>query len=169
MTVRQNKVMVQYPSLGPERLKLAVYKLFGEAAIAMMATGPSGNWTGKLLGLDSANDLVPGRVPWQVVLALLAMWTVITVVPNCWVLMEKRWAATLDGFELFRLGAEWTQAVWKFEGREFRECDVLAEVPGMVGDMEPESVKGFVGLSKSVAGGKMRVYVHDRKTLWANS
>ncbi|KAL8844257.1 MAG: hypothetical protein Q9176_001432 [Flavoplaca citrina] len=127
---------LQYPTLSPERMKLAIYKLFGEAAIAMMASGP-GTWTGELHGLDKANDMAPGIVPWQFVVALLSLWTLITVVPNYWTFWDRRWAAMLDGVEMFRLGAEWRPAAWKLEKREFVECDALLDVPGMVGDMEP--------------------------------
>lgn len=154
----------QYSTLSPERMKLAMYKLFGEVAVAMMATGP-GDWTGELQGLDAANEVVPGRVPWQVVVALLIVWTVITVLPNCWTFTDRRWAAILDGFEMFRLGAEWRRAVWKLEERDFTESDALLDVPGMVGDMEPGSQMGFVGLSTSVARARGRVYVHDRGAL----
>ncbi|KAL8712836.1 MAG: hypothetical protein Q9220_003044 [cf. Caloplaca sp. 1 TL-2023] len=155
---------LQYPTLSPERMKLAMYKLFGEAAISMMASGPA-VFKGNLSGLDPANDLIPGVVPWQLVLTLLGMWTVITVLPNCWTLFQRRWAAILDGFEMFRLGAEWRGAVLQLEEREFIDCDALRDVPGMVGDMESESVRGFVGLSSTVAKAQDRMYVHDRKGL----
>ncbi|MCJ1365613.1 hypothetical protein MMC16_004738 [Acarospora aff. strigata] len=157
----------QYPTISPERMKLAMYKLFGEVVITMMASGP-GSWTGELHGLDAASELIPGRVPWRVVIVLLSMWTFITVLPNCWTFMDRRWAAILDGFEMFRLGAEWREAVWKHEKRDFTECDALINVPGMVGDMEPGSEKGFVGLSAVVARARGRVYVHDRGALGAS-
>ena len=152
---------LQYPTIAPERMKLAIYKLFGEAAIAMMASGP-GSWTGELRGLDKANDLVPGRVPWQVVLALLSLWVFITVIPSLWTCGERRWSSTLEGTELFRLGAEWQAAVRKFEGGEFKDCESLAHVPGMVGDMAPREGKGFIGLSWSTARVGRREYVYNR-------
>jgi hypothetical protein len=155
---------LQYPTISPERMNLAIYKLFGEAAIAMMASGP-GNWTGSLQGTESSNDLIPGKVPWQVVLTLLSVWTIVTVLPNCWTLAEKRWAATLDGFEMFRLGAEWREVVWKFEGSEPRENKILAEVPGMIGDMEPAEERGFIGLSRSTASVEDRSYSNNRAAL----
>lgn len=153
---------LQYPTISPERMTLATHRLFGEAAIAMTASGP-GTWTGGLYGVDPANDLVPGRVPWQVVVILLSVWTFITVLPNCWTFMDRRWAAILDGFEMFRLGAEWRHPIWKLDDRESTECDALNAVPGMVGDMEPGSARGFVGLSASVARAGGRTYVHDRE------
>lgn len=151
---------LQYPTIAPERMKLAIYKLFGEAAIAMMASGP-GSWTGELRGLEKANDLVPGRVPWQVVMALLSVWVLITVIPSLWTFGERRFSSTIDGVQMFRLGAEWQAAVRKFEGGEFKDCESLAHVPGMVGDMAPREGKGFIGLSKSTARVEKREYVYD--------
>jgi len=152
---------LQYPTIGPERMNLAIYKLFGEAAIALMVSG-GGSWVGELKGLESTNELVPGRVPWIVVAMLLGIWTLITVLPNCLTFAERRWAGTLDGFEMFRLGAEWTNTVWKFEGSEFKENPILLEVPGMIGDMEPRETRGFTGLSRSMAKVEGRIYSYNR-------
>lgn len=155
---------VRYPTITPERMNLAMYKLFGEMAIAMMASG-FGPWSGGLRGLEAANTLVPGRVPWVIVLVLLGIWMAVTVLPNAWTFAEKRWAATLDGFEMFRIGAEWQKVVWRFEGSEFKENErVLLEVPGLIGDMEPDEKRGFVGLSYRTAR-VGREYGYDRANL----
>jgi hypothetical protein len=71
---------------------------------------------------------------------------------------EKRWAATLDGLERFRLGAEWKEAVREFEGAEIGECESLQTVPGMVGDMDVMGKVGFIGLSRDVARREGRLY-----------
>lgn len=155
---------IQYPTISPERMQLAIYKLFGEAAIALMASGP-GLWTGNLTGLQPTNYLVPGKVPYTLVIILLGIWTFITALPSCWTLFERRWAATLDGFEMFRLGAEWRDVVWKFEGSEITENKILTGVPGMVGDMDPRGERGFVGLSWTEARVKGRRYTYDRASI----
>lgn len=142
---------IQYSTISPTRLKLAVHKLFGEAAIAMMAQS-AGEWEGELHGLDRTTALIPGVVPWQVVLALLSLWSAVTTVPSLWAFGRKRWADTLSGFEMFRFGAEWREAVWHFEENEFVKCPVLLDVPGLVGDMERCGNKdGFIGLSMDEA------------------
>ncbi|KAK5311836.1 hypothetical protein LTR70_008562 [Exophiala xenobiotica] len=143
------------PSITPERMTLAMYKIFGEAAAAMMAEGPA-NFTGGLQGLDPANDLVPGKVPWQLVLALLCLWCAITVIPQLWTFDEPRWSSTLEAFEVFRFGAEWKNAVQLFKSNDFRENDVLLDLPGMIGDMMPGADIGFVGLSRIFADAKRR-------------
>jgi hypothetical protein len=167
-TIQAAEKNLQYPTITPERMKLAMYKLFGEAAIAMMALGP-GDWVGELEGHDAASDLDPGMVPWQLVLLLLVAWTLITVLPNVWTFAERRWADSLDGFGMWRFGAEWREAVWRLDETEFRKCaPVLRGLPGMVGDMEAGKADGFVGLSHFPIGQrnlKARRFVHDRDVL----
>jgi hypothetical protein len=154
----------QPPTISPERMTLALYKLFGEVAIAMMGLGP-GNWTTygadegvALYGLEPTSDLVTGVVPYQAVLAFLVLWVLITVVPQLWppFFLGRRWGEILDGFTMFRLGAEWREAVHKVKGVELgHELDAqsLAEVPGMIGDMNVGVAKtvGFIGLSRHPA------------------
>lgn len=153
----------QPPTISPERMALAMHKLLGQVAATVMGTGP-GNWTCcapdakwpglGLYGLEPANDLVPGIVPYRLVLWVLSFWAVVTVLPQLWPpFLRRRWGDTLDGFTMFRLGAECTEAVHRLEGLDMEvagEADALEEVPGMVGDMNPNSgsrVAGFVGLS----------------------
>ncbi|KAJ9602389.1 hypothetical protein H2200_013244 [Cladophialophora chaetospira] len=156
-----NGTILQQPLIPPERMTLAMYKIFGEAAAAMLAVGPS-NWTSSdLKGLDTVNDLAIGVVPWQVVVTLLLIWAVITVLPQLWVFSEKRWSSTLEAFEMFRFGAEYREVVQQFEGNDFRENQILRQVPGMIGDLESRRKRGFVGLSK-VRALPDRSYMHDR-------
>lgn len=153
---------MQYPILTPERMNLALYKLFGEVAIRVMASGPE-PWRGELNGLEPTNHIQKGVVPWQFALSFLLLWTIVTVLPNLWVLRERRWAETLGGFEWFRFGAAWTDKVDEFEGNGFLECTVLQRIPGMVGDMEPGKKNGFIGLSRTSAKCQGRIYVHKRE------
>lgn len=146
---------IQYPTIGPERMVLAMYKLFGEVAIAMMAKGP-GNWTSpsntsnsSLMGLEHASDIVTGRVPYQVVMVLLIIWVAITVLPQVFIpgfFFDRRWASTLDGFAMFRFGAEWTAQVHELYSGGMAEPGTasLKRVPGMIGDMHPRRSAGAV-------------------------
>ena len=156
---------LQYPTISPERMKLAILKLFGEASIAMMASGSgTGVWkTPNITGLDTANDIVPGTIPWQIIVALLSIWMLITVLPNLlpWAFSGRRWAGILDGFAMFRLGAEWQREVWKFGDRSFMGNENLRTVPGLVGDMQPENrERGFVGLSRYPVGSLSKGHDH---------
>lgn len=141
----------QLHTISPARFKLAIHKLFGEVTIAMMVRG-AGAWEGELYGLDPTTALVPGKVPWSIVLTLLFLWSVVTNITSLGIFGRKRWADTLSGFDMFRFGAEWKEAVWQFEENEFEKCPILLEVPGMIGDMEANVMDtGFIGLSKDEA------------------
>ena len=146
-----------YPTISPARMQLAIHKLLGEVSIALMAQGP-GSWIGALQGLTPATELITGVVPWQIPTALLVLWAVITTVPACFTVLERRWAATLNGREMFRFGAEWRDVTWRGE-------QALKDVPGMVGDMEPVKKKGFVGLSRTPLRRGGRKYGLDRSSL----
>ncbi|KAI9868435.1 MAG: hypothetical protein M1813_005879 [Trichoglossum hirsutum] len=155
-----NITVTRFPALSPERMQVAVYKLVGEMAIAMMASGPGG-WTGGLLGLEPARDLIEGRVPWIYVLVLLIAWMVVTLPPGLYVCFRPRWASTLDGFEMFKLGAEWREVVHEIRDSDFQHSTSLQKVPGMIGDMESSAPTGFIGLSKAMAT-QRREYTYDR-------
>jgi hypothetical protein len=106
----------------------------------MMGQGP-GNWAseGGLYGLDPVNDLITGKVPYQIVGVLLVVWAILTIVPQVWVLLlwGRRWAARLDGFVFFRLGAEWKDAVHELSSDNLGNSgtDCLGRVPGVVGEV----------------------------------
>ncbi|KAI2643682.1 hypothetical protein GGS21DRAFT_497672 [Xylaria nigripes] len=148
----QNRVF-QYPTLSPARMTLALSKLFGEAAAAVMSGG-AGNWTSTpsatsdlgLYGLKPANDIVPGKVSYHVILALLVVWTFVTVLPQLWppFLYGRRWGDVLDGFAMFRFGAEWKNAVDGLQSPDFWDSgsSALRRVPGMIGDLNPSDGGG---------------------------
>ncbi|KFY82711.1 hypothetical protein V500_10373 [Pseudogymnoascus sp. VKM F-4518 (FW-2643)] len=156
--------LMQYPTISPERMNLAMYKLFGEITIGVMSTGP-GNWTSTanetsdlgLSGLDPAHDIEQGRVPFSVVLVLLLLWAVVTVLPQLLLpgfLFERRWGEVLDGFAMFRFGAEWRESVHSLQSTELDGPGAasLSEIPGMIGDLKAgETETGFVGLSRERA------------------
>ncbi|KAI1434614.1 hypothetical protein GGR50DRAFT_694977 [Xylaria sp. CBS 124048] len=148
----QNRVF-QYPTLSPARMTLAVSKLFGEAAAAVMSGG-AGNWTSTpnpasdlgLYGLKPANDIIPGQVSYQVIIVLLIVWAFVTIVPQLWppFLYGRRWGDVLDGYAMFRFGAEWKNAVDALESDEFWDSgsSALRRIPGMIGDMNPPDGSG---------------------------
>ncbi|VUC37734.1 unnamed protein product [Clonostachys rosea] len=154
----------QLPTISPERMTLAMYKLLGQVAVTVMGSGP-GNWTccdsGNgtspdlgIFGLELDNDLVPGIVPYQAVLVFLSLWVAVIVLPQLYCpFFRRRWSEILDGFAMFRLGAKWRDAVHELDGIDLASPDsarVLDHVPGMIGDMNPsgKGVFGFVGLSR---------------------
>ncbi|KAI1262242.1 hypothetical protein F5Y18DRAFT_439332 [Xylariaceae sp. FL1019] len=169
-----NTSSYQYPTIGPERMALALSKLFGEAATVVMGRGPV-NWTFSpnatstlgLFGLEPANDLVPGYVPHIVVLILLSLWVLVAVVPQLWpsFFYERRWGEVLDGFAMLRLGAEWKEEVNGLESEDFwaKGTTVFKSIPGMIGDKNASGDEdvGFVGLSHHQAEtSRRRLYTY---------
>ncbi|KAI3397721.1 hypothetical protein diail_10490 [Diaporthe ilicicola] len=171
--------ILQYPAISPERMALAMHKLFGEVAIALMAAGP-GNWTDPALkGLDPITDISPGVLPYTLVMALLGLWTLLTVLPQLLIpssFFGRRWASVLDGFAMFRFGAEWRGEVHELRCGDLSSQDTtsLCHVPGMVGDMAPRRSReaggasqapGFVGLSRHRADKSAnRLYTYHKAT-----
>lgn len=155
---------INYPALRPEDLQLALHKLLGEALIASMDRGGQSAWKGSLRGLDEVVYLKPGVVSFWPILALLGLWAALHIGMTLAALWKKRWAATLGGFELFRLGAAYQEELNSLEHDQFQQSSSLTQIPGMVGvlpgtmkDVEPS----FIGLSE-VAAHQDGVFVLDR-------
>ncbi|KPI37107.1 uncharacterized protein AB675_3703 [Cyphellophora attinorum] len=155
----------RYPALAPENVVYSLYRLLGQTVIVPMGARSQEPWEGDLYVLETVRWLRPGPVSWKIVLALLTIWTTITVSLSIWTLFTKRWAPTLGGFELFRLGAEYTNEVHRFQDRRFEGCTMaLRDIPGMIGAMPGDKLgaeESFIGLSENVASRDGR-YVFDR-------
>lgn len=76
----------------PASTQFALQKLFGEVAAASMSSGP-GNWTSSssssssepdpfLRGLETTSTIIPGIIPHIYPLNLLAIWVLMTVLPQ---------------------------------------------------------------------------------------
>lgn len=160
-----------YQALQPKDLQLALYKLLGESVIALMDEGGTDPWEGQLHTLKTASYIVSGAISWIYVLVLLSLWALIMSISTLWTALfaGPRWAASLDGFEMFKFGAQYADQINRFESVEFRECNhILQYIPGMVGmlpgtgDGSNNSQRlGFIGLSENVAERGSR-YTLDR-------
>ncbi|KAG6356848.1 hypothetical protein INS49_014722 [Diaporthe citri] len=100
-------------------------------------------------------DIVPGVLPYQLAMALLALWTLLTVLPQLLFpgsVFGRRWASVLDGFAMFRCGVEWRGAAHELRGRGLASQDAssLCQVPGMVGDLEPRRAWEAGGASQAL-------------------
>jgi hypothetical protein len=156
---------IRYLTLKPANVTFALYRLLGQSVVATMGGGSQDPYEAELYLLDSARWLKPGPVPWQLVLALLALWATIVMGLSLWTLTTKRWAPTLSGFELFRFGAQYTEEINQCRSHRFEACDELTDVPGMVGVLPggaAEGLHGFIGLSR-VRAKKNSTYTFDRK------
>ncbi len=155
---------LKYPALRPEDLQLALHKLLGETLIVVMDRGGQSPWQGSLRGLDDVVHLKRGVVPFWMILTLLGLWAGLHIGMTLAALWKKRWAATLGGFELFRLGAAYQEEVNALEHPRFERSLSLAHIPGMVGvlpgDLE-DAEPSFIGLSE-VPAQQDGVFVFDR-------
>lgn len=135
---------VSYPILTPENLQHATYKLLGETLIAMVGDFGTEPWYGDLFSMGRTTYLVRGIVSWKPVFVLLALWTLIMSSGAFWLIFfaGPRWAPTLNGFEMFKFGAQFRDEVNGFEGGEFRRCaESLNQIPGMVGAVSGERTR----------------------------
>ena len=161
-----------FHALTPNDLRLAMYKLLGESIIAMMDEGGVDPWVGDLRSLSPARYLISGAVSWIPVFILLSIWALVLSSATIWMVCfaGPRWAPSLNGFEMFKFGAQYTEEVDDLETVDFQGCgSALKRVPGMVG-MLPGGEKrigrndklGFIGLSENSAE-KGALYTMDRK------
>ena len=73
----------------------------------------------------------------------------------------RRWSASLDGFSLFRLGADFADELRELSSTgAFEECERLWDLPGFVGDAKRGYDVGYISLvSKDEVAEKGRLYV----------
>ncbi|KAJ4319045.1 hypothetical protein N0V94_004096 [Neodidymelliopsis sp. IMI 364377] len=104
-----------------------------------------------------------GVMPAGIPVALFFLWAFISTTLGATYGFRRRWSAILDGHTLFRLGVELKesnrQAVQKYPSVvEIEDCVALHSVPGLVGDMEPGSAVGRIGLVEGSVADKQKLY-----------
>jgi hypothetical protein len=149
-----------YPPLKTENLTLAMYELLGESVIVLIGEDEIEPWTSPdLHSLAPARYLRPGVVPWQPKLALLSLCAMIISLCALYttLFVGPRWAPTLNGFELFKLSAQYQDETHRFETVKFQGCtESLKPIPGMVEMLSGHGSAGgdrlgSIGLSENVA------------------
>ncbi|PGH07838.1 hypothetical protein GX51_01548 [Blastomyces parvus] len=141
--------------LQAKQLLESVIRAFSVEALQLMYDG--------LLSLEGAYEhetlkaskpgkiLGPGTVPSAFPIVLFIIWAVGCLVLGVTYGFTRRWAETLDGYSLFRFGADRVEDI---RGRpdlvgcnaELDESDGLKEIPGLVGDSRPGEPVGHIGL-----------------------
>ncbi|KAB5511706.1 hypothetical protein GE09DRAFT_639329 [Coniochaeta sp. 2T2.1] len=122
-------------------------------------TFPNPNVTELLPGSILTNGIVPPEVP----AILFLVWS-LAVLSFCALYgFRRRWSATLDGYSLFRFGADITEAgksrIARFSNtREVEECKALHGLPGFVGDKRPQAWIGQIALVDGVPAAKAKLY-----------
>ncbi|KAK5451473.1 hypothetical protein LTS15_008238 [Exophiala xenobiotica] len=112
-------------------------------------------WTDRLVTtVQPALIISSGHVSPVPVLVLLMVWATSCVVLGVVFGTRRRWSETLDGFSMFRFGADlnpnFHHAFFSEEERSstrhFSESAALLDIPGLVGDSRPESAVGYISL-----------------------
>ncbi|PGH13495.1 hypothetical protein AJ79_03625 [Helicocarpus griseus UAMH5409] len=94
--------------------------------------------------------LTPGRVPGIIPAVFFVLWALGCIVLGIIYGFSARWSETLDGYSLFRFGADLSDQIRgrpEFAGPgEFYKCDGLWRLPGLIGDSQPRSDTGHISL-----------------------
>jgi hypothetical protein len=124
-----NPPIVQSPAISPQRMRRAILKLVGEMALAMMGPGPE-PFVGQLTGVKPTYDLVPGVISWKIELALLILWALLITISVGFFIIKRGSIAPLEGYQMFKFGAEWSDEMRDCAHGDFRHCQELATMPG---------------------------------------
>ncbi|EON97701.1 hypothetical protein UCRPA7_7042 [Phaeoacremonium minimum UCRPA7] len=104
-----------------------------------------------------------GTIPASVPASLFFAWAFVGPILGIIYGFRRRWSATLDGYSLFRLGADLPDdvkermAMYTNTG-EREECFELNRLPGLVGDTKPGQWLGHIGLVEGSVAAKDKKY-----------
>ncbi|KAK4942748.1 hypothetical protein LTR10_017508 [Elasticomyces elasticus] len=119
------------------------------------------NWQGNLTVVEPTLIISAGDVPAWPVLALLIVWAVSCVALGVVFGARRRWSETLDGFSMFRFGADYPEfraatVNGRMSTRDYVDCHELTQIPGLIGDARPDAAVGYITLVERWNGQAMR-------------
>ncbi|KAL3952469.1 hypothetical protein ACCO45_012412 [Purpureocillium lilacinum] len=141
----------------PKTLLEAVMRAHAVDALQLMYDGV-GTMDGarldpNLTATQRGKILERGRVPAEVAAVLFLVWAAGCLALGLGYGFRRRWSATLDGYSLFRFGADLADELRGAPGfssvAPFDQCNKLSRLPGLVGDSAVEFDVGHVGLVES--------------------
>jgi hypothetical protein len=166
-------VNVQLRYLQAEQLRQSMLRSYAAYAVQLMYNGGQGFTTlsGSRIEIQNPNVtefvlgtvLTRGVIPAELPIALFAAWAIVGSVLCLIYGFRRRWSAILDGYTMFRLGADLPDDVkQRFVGQsitlEVEECRGLEGVPALVGDVKPEMWMGRIGLVERGGAVKGKMY-----------
>ncbi|ODH46278.1 hypothetical protein GX48_07620 [Paracoccidioides brasiliensis] len=96
-------------------------------------------------------------------LYFLIPWTLVSVILTLMFSPTPRWSDTLDGFSLFRFGADYADEVKGhaeyYSTEDYEKCGPLMDIPGLIGDSRPMSIYGHISLVKDSGTSRDKLYV----------
>ena len=149
----------------PQILSQAILRAYAQDALQLMYDGlpdvigayQNGNLTssrkGKILELGIMPPLIPAI--W------LSVWAFVCMLLGLVYGFRRRWSAALDGYSLFRLGADFADELRDLSSTgDFEECERLWDLPGFVGDARRGESVGYISLvSRDGVADTKKLYV----------
>ncbi|KAH5614175.1 hypothetical protein HBI26_003750 [Parastagonospora nodorum] len=165
--------LTQLSYLQPEQLRQSMLRAYGAYAVQLMYNGGQG-FTGRdgshvefqnpnVTEFQSGTVITRGIMPAEVPFTLFVAWALVGAILGVKYGFRRRWSAILDGYTMFRLGADLPEDM----KRQFAEqsntlevegCHGLSGVPGLVGDTKPDMWLGHIGLVGSSVAAKDKLY-----------
>jgi hypothetical protein len=164
---------IQLNYLQAEQLRQSMLRAYAAYAVQLMYNGGQGfttregsqisfqnpNVTEFVLGTVITRGVVPAELP----IVLFVAWALVGSVLGIMYGFRRRWSAILDGYTMFRLGADLPVDVKRrfadhSNTLEVENCHGLNKVPGLVGDTKPEMCLGRIGLVQSSVASKGKMY-----------
>jgi len=153
-------VTVRPTLLQASELRRSLLRAYGTAAVQLMYDGGQGYSfanTGQRYRIENTNAtafeaakvLGQGPVPPAIPGVLLALWALGSCLLSLLYGFNRRWADTLGGYSLFRFGGDLSDKVKDNPGfgvQDFKECDELKRLPGLIGDSRPRFHPGHITL-----------------------
>jgi hypothetical protein len=172
-STQKYRVFLQPGYLQAEELRQSLLRAYAAFAIQLMYNGGRAVTTlnGSQITFTNPNAteftygtvIKPGVMPAIVPLSFFCLWALITSTLSLVYGFRRRWAETLDGHTMFRLGAEIAAQQRKEllkTSNIIRDEDdaVLEDIPALVGDTKPEFRPGRIGLVKDAKADKKKRY-----------
>ncbi|KAK2735940.1 hypothetical protein FQN55_001904 [Onygenales sp. PD_40] len=144
-----------YPGfLTAEALRRSLMLAHGTEALQLMYEGQSRFDAGYLnrnaTSSKQRKTLTFGVMPPIIPMALFGIWTLGSLILGVKYGFSRRWAETLDGYSLFRFGADFSLEVQEqfdyASTTDFEHFEGLRRLPGLVGDARPDMNVGHISL-----------------------
>jgi hypothetical protein len=147
--------LVQLNYLQAEELRESMLRAYAAYAVKLMYNGgqdftsEDGSYVAfqnpNVTGLVASTVITRGVIRAEIPIALFGVWAVAGSLLGLVYGFRRRWSATLDGYTMFRLGADLPSDLKRKSMDQSITLDV-DKCRGLVGDMKPEIYLGRIGL-----------------------
>ena len=166
-------VTVRPALLQASELRTSLLRAYATAAVQLMYDGGQGYsfanvgqryrfTNNNATAYRPAKVLGRGPVPPAIPGVLLVLWALGSCALSFCYGFRRRWANTLDCYSLFRFGGDLSDMIKdnpNFGVQDFKKCDELRRLPGLVGDMRPHDHPGHITLVQTGKASKKKKYL----------